>query len=249
MSISTFDLANGIIFIIFCVISIFVGLRIISKYFKYKRREFILIGLTWIFLVSPWYPASISFIMFLLTGTILTPEAYFIISFVLIPVALVCWMIAFTDLINYKNQKLIITLYIILGIVYYVFFFYFLYYTDQSLIGELRGHTDVQYGALVVSFYLIADVTALITGIIFARKSRHSENPEIRLKGKLILIGIIFFVIGSSLDAILPHNFLTFSIYRSIEILSAIFFYCGFILPNWFKKLLLKEEKVDNTIP
>ncbi len=33
------------------------------------------------------------------------------------------------------------------------------------------------------------------------------------------------------------------------EILGAIFFYFGFILPNWVKNFLLKEEKVENTTP
>ncbi len=196
-------------------------------------------------MVSPWYPASISFLMYLFTEEILSPEAYFIISFVFVPITLVCWMIAFTDLTDNKKQKLIVSFYFILCVIYYVFFFYFLYFTDQSLIGQLRGYTDVQYGAFVVSLYLIALVTALITGIIFARKSRHAENPEIRLKGNFIQIAVVFFFIGSILDAFLPHNFLTFSIFRTLEILSAIFFYCGFILPNWVKKFLLKGEKID----
>jgi len=241
-TLEAFDIANGIVLIIFCVISIFVGLRLISKYFKYKKRELFLVGLTWICMVSPWYPATISFLMYLFTKRILSPEAYFIISFVFVPIALVCWMTAFTTITENKNQKLIVSFYFILGIIYYVFFFYFLYYTDQSLIGQLKGYTDVQYGALVVSFYLIANVTALVTGIIFGRKSRHSENPEIRLKGKFIVIAVIFFFVGSTLDATIPHNFLTFSIYRTFEILSAIFFYCGFILPNWIKKYFIERE-------
>ena len=113
----------------------------------------------------------------------MTPEAYFIISFVFVPIAVVCWMTAFTDLTGNEKQKLLISFFVILGLVYYVFFFYLLYFTDQSLIGVLIGATDVRYGIFVVSFYLIALVTALVTGFIFARKSRQSENPEIRLKG------------------------------------------------------------------
>ncbi len=58
MPLEAFDIANGIILVIFCVISIYVGIRIISKYFEYKPREFILLGLTWICVVSPWYPAT-----------------------------------------------------------------------------------------------------------------------------------------------------------------------------------------------
>ncbi|MFX0072289.1 MAG: hypothetical protein ACFFAO_14480, partial [Candidatus Hermodarchaeota archaeon] len=79
MALETLDLVNGIVLIIFCFISIYVGIRIILKYFVYKQRQFMLVGITWIFLVSAWYPASISFIMFFFTGSILTPEIYFII--------------------------------------------------------------------------------------------------------------------------------------------------------------------------
>ncbi len=246
MPLETFDIANGIVLIAFCGLSIYVGIIIILNYFKYKRREFLFVGLTWIFLVSPWYAAGISFVMFLLTGKGLTPEAYFIIGNVFVPVALVCWLIAFTDLTYKKNQKLIVSIYIIHGTLYLIVFFYFLY-TDHSLIGQLKGYTDVQYGPLVISYYLFADATALITGIIFARKAISSENPELQLKGKLILAALISFVVGSALDAALPHIFLTFPIYRTLEILSAILFYWGFILPNWIKKRLLKEEKIENS--
>ena len=41
---------------------------------------------------------------------------------------------------------------------------------------------------------------------------------------------------------IVPLNFITLSIYRSLEILSALAFYFGFILPKWVKKIFLKEE-------
>ena len=241
MAMAALDFWNGMALITFCIISVYVGLRIMSKYFKYRQWQLIIVGLTWICLVDSWYPGSISFIMFLLTGQILTREAYFVIGNVLIPIGLVCWVTAFAELSMKKGQKIIITIAIIIAISFYCVFFY-LILTDPSSVGYLKGITDVQYSLPIVIYYNIIIIFFLITGLIFAIKSIKAENPEISLKGKFLLIAFIFFVIGASMDTMVPLNFITLSIYRSLEILSALAFYCGFILPKWVKKIFLKQE-------
>ena len=250
MALQPLDMANGIVLTIFCVISIFVGIRIVSRYFVIKRREFLLVGITWLCITSPWWPATISFIMFLITGHILTPIIYFLIGNIFVPIGLICWIIAFTDLVvnSMEKKKIIVIVFIIFGAAFYIIFFYFLF-TDLSMIGQLKGYTDVQYSMIIVIFYLIVIIVALITGIIFSLKLFKSEKPELRLKGKFLLLAFIFFAIGVGMDTSIPLTFYTFPIYRTLEILSAFCFYCGFILPNWVKKFLLKEEKVENAIP
>ncbi|TFG02395.1 MAG: hypothetical protein EU539_13135 [Promethearchaeota archaeon] len=241
MRLGTLDVVNGIVLIIFCSISIYVGLRIILKYFKYKQRELLLVGLTWIFLVSPWYPGSISFIMFLLTGSILTPEAYFIIGTNLWPIAVVLWIIAFTDLVYKKHQKPIILISIFYGIMFYIIFYYLLL-TAPYLIGYLKGYTDVQYGLFIVVYAISLLIIELVTGYLFCKASLESENPQIRLKGKFLLTAFVLFAIGAALDTSIPLTLVTLPIVRGFEILSATIFYMGFILPKWTKKLFLKQE-------
>jgi len=66
------------------------------------------------------------------------------------------------------------------------------------------------------------------------------------LKGKFIILAMLFFAIGTGLDGLKPILFpdyigLVLVINRLILISSAITFYIGFTLPNWVKKLFLKE--------
>ncbi|TFG16048.1 MAG: hypothetical protein EU535_00375 [Promethearchaeota archaeon] len=241
MAIETLDIINGIVLIIFCIISIYVGARIALRYFKYKQRELLLVGLTWIFLVSPWYPASISFIMFIFTGTILSREMYFIIGTNLWPIAVVLWTIAFTDLVYRNHQNIIIVVSILYGILFYMVF-YFLLFTEPNLIGYLKGYTDVQYGPIIVAYAISLIIIEIITGYLFCKASLKSKDPEVRLKGKLLLAAFILFAVGAGLDTSIPLTLLTLPIVRGFEIGSAIAFYMGFISPKWTKKLFIKEE-------
>ncbi|MFX0058683.1 MAG: hypothetical protein ACFE85_16915 [Candidatus Hodarchaeota archaeon] len=240
MALEALDITNGVVLILFCALSIYLGIRISAKYFKYRQRQLLLVGLTWIFLVCPWYPASISFIMVLIIGESLTAIPYFIIGNIFIPIAVILWIIALTDFIYKTKQKLLVSLFTLYGIVFYVLFFIFIS-TDPSLIGYLKGYTDVQYNTFTILYVFTILIIALSTGILFARESLKSEDPEIRLKGKFLLLAFLFFVVGSFLDAIIPLNFLTLPIIRTIEILSAITFYCGFILPKPVKNFFLKK--------
>ena len=103
----------------------------------------------------------------------------------------------------------------------------------------LRKIKDTLYFQIFFIFILISFV---FTGIIIAMISMRAENLEIKLKGKLLLLAFILFAIGAALDAVGPLIPLTVVLTRIILILSAIAFYSGFILPNWMKKLFLKEE-------
>lgn len=84
-------------------------------------------------------------------------------------------------------------------------------------------------------------LTMLITEIIFGQSSLKSDNPEIKLKGKFLILAFVSWSIGAVLDAALPLNIMTLMLARIILILSAIEFYCGFILPNFVKRIFKKE--------
>jgi hypothetical protein len=73
----------------------------------------------------------------------------------------------------------------------------------------------------------------LISGILIARQSIRSEKPEIKLKGKFLLIAFILFVIGAFADAVLLLTVITLPIIRIILISSSVLFYFGFILPKF----------------
>ncbi|MGQ4875677.1 MAG: hypothetical protein ACP6IY_16550 [Promethearchaeia archaeon] len=242
MTLNEFQILTGIFSIVVVVIYSLVGLKIALRYIEKRQRDFLLVGITWFGLASPWWPSSISFILAMATGgngLQDNPEIYFILGNILIPVFLITWIIAFTDLLYKEQQKIIIWLFIIYGVAFEVVFFALLF-SDPASIGELSGPVDVEYLSFVSIFLLSILVILFITGYLFGRESMRSDNPEIKLKGKLIIISITLFDIGAAMDAALELTLPILIVARIILILSALGFYGGFLLPNWIKKLFLK---------
>lgn len=226
---------------IFVFISIIVGLLLISKYFKYKERNYLLVGVTWIGITTPWLSGVISFPLMIFFGTSLSIEVRFIIGIAIVPIVLVIWLVIFTDLVYREKQKLILGVYTIICICFEIVFFIFLF-TDTSLIGTYTGPFKVDWTPFIELTTLFFIITALITGILFAKTSMKSMNPEIRLKGKIILIAFLSFVVGAFLDSIIPITPIVVVFTRLLLISSAIEFYFGFFLPEPIKKILLKQN-------
>ncbi|MBD3341955.1 MAG: hypothetical protein GF353_22840 [Candidatus Lokiarchaeota archaeon] len=234
------DILNGVLSIIMVVISVSVGMVLIYKYAKYKRKPLLYMGIALILITEVWFTHSLALILILTTGKGLPPEIFFIIAFILIPWALLALMMVITELINKEKLKLIVSIYVLFGIVYTIFFFVFLF-TNIQLIGELSSPIDPHTG-LYLSLYLLFVLTNIfITGYLFFRESRKSPDPEIRLKGTLYFLASTSFAIGSILDT-LALNVLFLIIVRIILILSTIEVYGAFVLPNWMKKLFLKKK-------
>ncbi len=231
------------------IISTFIGLRIASKYFEHKRKELLLVGFTWVLLCEIWWSSAFSFLAALFTGEGYTPnpKIYFLLGNLLIPIALFMWLTAFTNFLYKEKKKIILLIAAASGLIYYVAFFYFIF-TDVSVIGTLIGNgVDAEYKSFAL-FYLISVLLVFfITGILFARVSMRSNDAEIKLKGKFILLAVVFFTIGAALDGLKPFLFdevlnAILIINRIILFLSSLAFYSGFLLPHFIKSLILKEK-------
>ena len=122
MELNSIEITNGIFGYIYVVVSIIVAFRLISKYFKEKNSTYIYVGLTWIGLSTLWLAASISFLIFLLSGKPLTPFLYFFIGVSFIPLFLLIWMTAFAMLIYEDYKKIIQIIFAIYGIFFEVIF-------------------------------------------------------------------------------------------------------------------------------
>ena len=238
---------SGLFSLIGLCIAIGLGLQIISKYFKYKKRVFLLVGLTAILISEPWWPSAIGFLVILTTGQNLTTETYLILGVVLIPLLVLVWLTAFTDLLFNKYQKIILGIYGIYGIIFEIVFFSLLF-INPLLIGTLSGYFDPSYGSFVRIYQYSLMGTLGITFILFALESLKSDNPELKLKGKLLIMAIFTFILGGTLDIIGLINFpdptsvMIVVIARIIMILTSIEFYGAMILPEWMKKLFLKRD-------
>ncbi|GAH43809.1 unnamed protein product, partial [marine sediment metagenome] len=194
----------------------------------------------------------ISFIMSLFIQQTLNKELYFIIGNAFVPVALICWIIAYTDMINKEKQKITVVLILTFGIVFEGLFFYY-FFMDFNSIGEINllRPFSADLGYVLIILLSISFLILFVSGLKFARKSLKSENREVRLKGKLLQFAFIAFTIAALLEktarSILIGTIFTdptilllsviLVVVRVLLISSTIAFYGGFLLPNWMKKI------------
>jgi hypothetical protein len=234
------ELVHGTFTLIFIIISLIVGFRIFFKYFSLKEKEYITVGLSWVFLSSPWWGSGFSFLSILLFQQALDPFLYLLLGNAFVPVAILCWIYSFTQLAypHLKNKMLI--LFTIIYIPYEIYVIYSLI-VNPSNIAEIIGTFYAQPRLIIMIYQVLAVLVAFITGIIFSKNSIRVENPKVSLKGKLLLLAFIAFTAGAFMDAVITLTPLTLIIVRLILILSAIFYLLGFLLPDRIAELLLKE--------
>lgn len=241
MAIAALDIVNGIFSLIFVAISLLVGLIILSKYLKYKEKIYLFVGATWILISEPWWPSALSFLIAINNKVGLSEELYFLIGNIFIPVAIILWLVAFTEFLYTEKRKIILSVFIIYGIIFEILFFVFLA-LDPALIGKLNPPVDVNYRSFImislISFLLIV----VISGFMFANLSLKSDDPEVKLKGKMLFFAYISFSIGALLDSSIPLIAPLIIITRLLLIMSALAWYGGFILPRWMRKIFIKKK-------
>lgn len=243
MALEPLQSLNGAFSLLVVIIYTVVGLKIASKYFELKQRVFLLVGITWIGLASPWWPSTLSWLIAIINdsnGLQDSPAIYFMIGNVMIPLFLLTWMVAFTDLLYKNKQAIILIAFVIYGVVFELIFFMNLLDNPAS-VGIMEGPTDVEYQSVMRLLLISILVILLVTGVLFGRESLRSDNPEIRLKGKLLILSIILFDIGAAMDSALQLTLPTLVIARIILILSALGFYGGFLLPKFMKSIFIKS--------
>ena len=238
------EILNGIFSLIFAVVSVIIGLTILSKYPKSKNRTVLLVGLVWLGIVSSWYASSSSFLIALITGGdgyMSAPPYYFIIGAAPLPVTAFIWMIAFTDLLYRDKKKTILLIFGISGIAFEIALFTLLL-IDYNLVGTVTSEVDAEYELFVTVYQIFLVLIVLVSGLLFARESLKSDSPEIKLKGKLLAAAFLSFVIGSLLEILSGISIVILILARIILISSSIEFYGGFILPRWMEKLFLRKK-------
>ena len=112
MTLDPLDILNGIFSFMFVVISLVVGVLILLRYLRYKEKIYFLVGATWILISEPWWPSSLSFLVSLSNGVGLTPSLYFLIGNTLVPLAIILWLLAFTDFLFTEKRKMILLIFI-----------------------------------------------------------------------------------------------------------------------------------------
>ena len=240
---SELDVVHGIFTLIFVIISLLVGLRILLKSFEinYGRREYIAVGIAWMGISTPWFGNSFSFLLFVLGGYRLELVPYLFLENAFIPLAIMCWIYAFSSLVYPNSVKKMALIFGVICIVFEIYLIANLVINPEN-IGTLEGNFDSSHTILPNLFKVFGIFIVLITGVIFANKSMNADDKSTQWKGRFLLIAMISFTVGAFLDVVLDFTPIELILVRLLLISSAIEYYLGFFLPKFVAKRLLKES-------
>ena len=232
-----FEQVNGIFMLLIVVLYWYIALKLFLKYTSLKDKNLLYLCLIFIFQSLTWLAPSVLFLSIILTGSLISFELYLLIGHAL-PLAVFFWIIIITELMFKDKQKLI--LYII-GIYYafMVIIFFYLFFTDISLIGELRGFLGFQQGPFLIVRNLSSMIITIVSVILFYHESHKSDNPQVRLRGTLFLTAIVFVFLGAFLHIITGLAVLALIFF----LLASLSYYSALLTPEWMKKRLIKETE------
>jgi MFS family permease len=158
-----------------------------------------------------------------------------------LPITALLWMYVFTKLLYSNKQKILLFIVLIIDVIFVITFFTLLS-IDPALIGRVTSPVDANYGFVVTIYQLALLIVFFITGVLIGRESLNSKSPDVTLKGKLLIIAFLSFLMGSVLEIFSGISLVVLIIARVILISSAIEFYGGFLLPQWMKKLISRKK-------
>lgn len=233
------DYFHGISAIIMILISVVIGIRILYTYYKYRDKTHITVGLTYFFLLSPYWGGAISFIGVLVANYALDVEVYLFLSSAFLPIALLSWIYSVANLIYKKYKLTLILVYLALSFIFEILLIFFLL-TDYTLVGEQTTEINIISNEFLLIFQVITIISMEATGIHFSLLSIKSTDPKVKLKGRFLLTAWLLILVSVALDAVLTTDWLLMLIIRIILVSGVIFYYLGFFLPESIANKILK---------
>ena len=224
----------------------FYGIIVLIKYIKTKESRLLFFFLAIIFTMSPWYPSGLGYLYWLFTKEQIIYEIYVLLGTIGVPLALFSWLQIYMPILHEKYKRVASWLVVGISIIFYGYLVTFLFIIPgapvEAYIGIKRSAIDIDYKGFVLGFLAFSLVISTITGNDFAIASLKVENdPKVNWKGRFLLLSFNLFAIGSIGDGFIPLTPFTLIIFRLLMMLASTFYYIGFILPKWMRKLLLLE--------
>jgi len=244
----------GITAVISTSISFFLAAIIFSKAIRERSRIILEFGLCVIFTSSPWFPSGFGYLYLIITGVPLPYVSYILTGNLFLPLAIIFWLDIYLTTVKPDRRELGLIIYIIFSTIFLIYLIFYLFLASgapvQGMIGIIDDPTDpfdIDYKMFVLAYLSVTILLSCATGIHFAIKSIKINEKEIQWKGRFLFIGFIFFGIAATADAIIPMTVIMLIIIRIILVSASIFFYLGFILPKWVKKILFRgiEDQIE----
>ncbi|KKM26572.1 hypothetical protein LCGC14_1583450 [marine sediment metagenome] len=243
-----FSQLSGLLAVLAVSITWMYGLIVLFKAIKQKNKVLFYFFFAIIFTMAPWYPSGLGYIYWLITNEEIVYPVYVLLGTIVTPFALLAWLQIYMPALHKNQKKIAIWTTISLAIVFYIYTIFFLFIAPgapvQGLIGFKRSAIDIDYKGFVLIFLAFSLLVSTITGNDFSIASlKIKDNPVTRWKGRFLILSFNFFAIGAIGDGFLPLTPATLIIFRLFMMLSSTFFYLGFMLPKWLRKLLKLEEE------
>ncbi|TXT64016.1 MAG: conserved membrane protein of unknown function [Promethearchaeota archaeon] len=228
MNLDVVQFLQGLSSSILVSISVFLALTISYKYFQFHEKEMLFVGTSQVGIFSPWIPDAINFVSLLISDTVIPPFLVFLIGYTFIPTYLCFWLLAFINFCcNKKKKALTYFTIIILSITQIIFLITLC--IDTNLFGYHHGPFQISF-SLPMTLFLMSLITLVVsTGLFFAQKGMKSQNPNVKLKSKVLFIAFIFWALGSVIESSFYLTPATVLITKSILLSSEVEFYLGYI--------------------
>jgi hypothetical protein len=242
MTLSNIDFINGLFALIYAVVTIVIGVKISLKYFEFKHKTYLYIGIGWAGLSCGWWGSGFGFLFYLITNILFDDVFYIFVTVFFITLFTYLLFYGLSELVWEGKKKLIFRLILfVIDVIFQIYLVVF-FIVDPSQIATKTGTFDITLGR-IATIYLLIDILFIISaGLTFSYKGIKSDDPELKLKGKILMIAFILYPVGVILDSMLVLTELTLIITRSLLMMCSILFYIGYLLPEWIKKILLKNN-------
>jgi len=136
-----FQIMLNVFSLIFVIVNLFVGAKIVSKYFAFKNTVYFFIGFAWIGIAFPWLPETFNLIFRLFNAPIddnVLLILFATVNLIVIPIFVILWILAINKLTGlkqlYKQALLIST--IILSAIFEAYILIFLA-IDPTFVGTV----------------------------------------------------------------------------------------------------------------
>lgn len=242
MSLSPFQFWNGLLSLLTVSISFLVGLIMIIKYFQYRKKELLYVGLAWTAVYQPWWPGTLAFLLnvFGIINGSIGAVLYILIATMAIPATSFAWFMGVTEMIYEGRRSVIVGLYLI-GTSLMSLFIIACLIVDPTILGSV-GVVNSDYGIIMTIYLMVVNLSVAISGALMGRGSLKSKIPQVQLRGKFLIAASVCYFLGGLLDVGLIESFpWIIFLSRTILMSGSLLFYLGFLLPKPLEQLLLKE--------
>lgn len=242
MALTQFQFINGLLSLLTVSVSFLVGLIMVMKYFQYRKKELLYVGLAWIAVYQPWWPGTFAFLVniFGIVDGSIGAGLYILIATMAIPPACFAWFMGVTEMLFEGKRNMLVGLYV-LGTALMSIFIIAWVIVDPTFLGEIYI-VNSDYGLIMTTYFMFINVSVAVTCALMGRGSIRSKIPQVQLRGKFLIAASVCYFLGGVLDVGLIESipWIIF-ISRSILMSGSVLFYLGFLLPKFLEKILLKE--------